>query len=581
MNIEYIDHFFNPLLARVDPILQLSVFIAIVFQTLFSVGRNGASALMAMLQYLVQLTFMRSNANLSARDQKVLSDFPSDPRSFKDSLDLEADATIYAVCPNDKCQTTYAAKYKDGSPVAIYPSRCKARHMGRRCKEQLLRPRVVAERTIYMPIKPFVYFNPLTWVGRLLSRPGIEADADKSWDRSKTQAGTMRDIFDGDILRKFKGPDGAHFSMGNGEGRYVFSLSVDFFNPLSNKQAGKKVSVGLITLVCLNLPPDIRYKPENMFLAGVIPGPHELPLSAISHFLKPLVDDFLKFWDPGVHYSRTDGHPDGRLVRCAIVCIVCDLPAAQKTAGFALSAHTHFCSICHCDLKTHGYANLDYTSWCRRTNQDCRRTAKQFRRAGSSPAADRIVASTGVRWSQLLRLPYFDPSRFVVVDAMHNLFLGLIREHYDAILGIRVPKAEEEPVVFNVNISDSWKQMSKRECASMKRVIRWLQHPMCQDLWTEAGMSKWQKRFSSQNSSILELVALEVGCMPITTDIRKKKKPSRADYSRGILRWVGLFHSCFVVLSAHNRFSECLKLKLSMIWRDIRHQAPCVVMFLR
>lgn len=124
----------------------------------------------------------------------------------------------------------------------------------------------------------------------------------------------MRNIFDSDILRKFKGPDGAHFSMGNGEGCYVFSLSVDFFNPLSNKQVGKKFSVGLITLVCLNLPPDIHYKPENMFLAGVIPGPHEPPLSVISHFLKPLVDDFLKFWDPGVHYSRTDGHPDGRLV---------------------------------------------------------------------------------------------------------------------------------------------------------------------------------------------------------------------------------------------------------------------------
>lgn len=73
---------------------------------------------------------------------------------------------------------------------------------------------------------------------------------------------------------------------------------------------------------------------------------------------------------------------------------------------------------------------------------------------------------------------------------MHNLFLSLIHEHYDAILGIRVPKAEEAPVVFNVNISDSWKQISKRECASMKQVIHWLQHPMCQDLRTEDGMSK-------------------------------------------------------------------------------------------
>ena len=104
----------------------------------------------------------------------------------------------------------------------------------------------------------------------------------------------MRDIFDGEVLRNFMGPDGKHFSLGNGEGRYVFSVSVDFFNPLSNKQAGKKVSVGLITLVCLNLPPHLRYKPENIFLAGVIPGPNEPRGTAINHFLRPLVNHFMK-----------------------------------------------------------------------------------------------------------------------------------------------------------------------------------------------------------------------------------------------------------------------------------------------
>lgn len=39
----------------------------------------------------------------------------------------------------------------------------------------------------------------------------------------------------------------------------------------------------------------------------------------------------------------------------------------------------------------------------------------------------------------------------------------------------------------------------------------------------------------------LQVVALELGCKPITTDIRKTKEPTRADYSRGILHWVGLF----------------------------------------
>ena len=190
---------------------------------------------------------------------------------------------------------------------------------------------------------------------------------DQSWKKAKesSKTGIMHDIFNGEILQNFKGPDGHHFSLGNGEGRYVFSLSVDFFNPLSNKQAGKKASVGVINLTCLNLPPHLRYKPENIFLAGVIPGPHEPPLTAINNFLRPLVDHFLDFWDPGVYYNRTHGHPQGQLVRNAIVCVVCDLPAARKTSGFVSAAHQHFCSICECTHKANGYGDTNPSSWKR------------------------------------------------------------------------------------------------------------------------------------------------------------------------------------------------------------------------
>ena len=110
--------------------------------------------------------------------------------------------------------------------------------------------------------------------------------------------------------------------------------------PLSNKQSGKKISVGIISLVCLNLPP--CYKPEHMCLVGIIPGPHEPPLTTLNHCLTPLVDDFLDFWHPGVWFSRTNGYKHGRLVHCAIVCIVCDPPAAHKTSGFGPSSHSHF-----------------------------------------------------------------------------------------------------------------------------------------------------------------------------------------------------------------------------------------------
>src|SRR6266498_6108688 len=38
-----------------------------------------------------------------------------------------------------------------------------------------------------------------------------------------------------------------------------------------------------------------------------------------------------------------------------------------------------------------------------------------------------MVKQIGVRWSELLRLQYFDLIRFIIIDLMHCLFLGIAR----------------------------------------------------------------------------------------------------------------------------------------------------------
>ena len=63
--------------------------------------------------------------------------------------------------------------------------------------------------------------------------------------------------------------------------------------------------------------------------------------------------------------------------------------------------------------------------------------AEDWQEAPSKAERDRIFKETGVRWSELLRLPYWDPTRFVIVDAMHNLFLGLVKHHIETVLGVR------------------------------------------------------------------------------------------------------------------------------------------------
>ena len=150
---------------------------------------------------------------------------------------------------------------------------------------------------IEVPIKPFVSFDFKDWFAGLRCRPGYEECMDSAWQSNESGDGIMHDIFDGEYVCNFKGLDERFFSLGGEEGHYLFSLSVDFFNPYTNKQSGKKSSVGLISIVCLNLPPSMHYKPENMFLAGVIPGPKEPPLTALNDYLRPLVDDLIDFWE--------------------------------------------------------------------------------------------------------------------------------------------------------------------------------------------------------------------------------------------------------------------------------------------
>ncbi len=103
---------------------------------------------------------------------------------------------------------------------------------------------------------------------------------------------------------------------------------MDGFNPLRSKEAGKKYLIGAIYMVCLNLPPSLRYQMENVFLAGIIPGPHEPFKEQINYILAPLVDDLLYFFKPGVTYSWTPRHPGGHKIRVMLGPLVCDLPAS-------------------------------------------------------------------------------------------------------------------------------------------------------------------------------------------------------------------------------------------------------------
>jgi hypothetical protein len=250
----------------------------------------------------------------------------------------------------------------------------------------------------------------------------------------------MYDIWDGVILRNLKGPNEQPFisqADQRSELHLVFSMFIDWFNPFGSKQGGQHTSVGAIYLICHNLPIHLRYKFENVYLAGIIPGPREPRQHHLNHLLRPLIDDLLCCWHPGVTLMKSFlNRGFGAIIRVALIPLVCDLPAARKAAGFAGHGFNigAFCSFCLQSFND--VVNVDVSTWPRRTYEDHLAIAMQWRDAASSAIRDELYAKFAIRWSELLRLPYWDPTRFTVLDVMHNLFLGDLAHHVRNILGI-------------------------------------------------------------------------------------------------------------------------------------------------
>ncbi|KAH9918428.1 uncharacterized protein B0H18DRAFT_882775, partial [Fomitopsis serialis] len=111
------------------------------------------------------------------------------------------------------------------------------------------------------------------WMARFLSRPDIEPMLDSRREQTVSQLPDVQsDVWDAPMFHEFKDAAGGAFIKGpKEEGRYLFSLSVDGFNPFQAKEAKQSVTVTGIYMVCLNLPPHIRYLPENTYLVGIIP----------------------------------------------------------------------------------------------------------------------------------------------------------------------------------------------------------------------------------------------------------------------------------------------------------------------
>jgi hypothetical protein len=163
-----------------------------------------------------------------------------------------------------------------------------------------------------------------------------------------------------------------------------------------------------------------------MLILGILPGPNEVKLHRVNHYLSPIITELESLWE-GVNLNRTNECPNGKDIRAALIIASCDIPGARKLCG-----HISALASCHRCEKRANNRNFggmaDMSDWfIMKDPVEHRQKALEWRRCKSNAERERFVKENGVRWSEILRLPYFDPIRFVVVDPMHCLFLGIAK----------------------------------------------------------------------------------------------------------------------------------------------------------
>lgn len=263
----------------------------------------------------------------------------------------------------------------------------------------------------------------VSWITWFLERSDIESEI-QEWSTilSNSESSAIYDVQQAPAWQSLEWNDTKTQSLAPPL-HPVFSLFIDWFNPWGNKIAGKKASIGLEALHCLNLPIQSRWKLANTCIAGIFPGPHEPSNITISH-VHPFIDEILALED-GITV-RTYQYPQGRVVQVKLLPLIADIVAAHNFAGFASHSHTRFCSLCHVIRKD--AKNLEIAQL--RTKEDTLSTAWSWKNAGSSKVQDKVTKASGIRWSELNRIPYRDPVMHVVLGVMHNWFEGVLQHHF-------------------------------------------------------------------------------------------------------------------------------------------------------
>ncbi|KAJ3825927.1 hypothetical protein F5878DRAFT_507275, partial [Lentinula raphanica] len=197
----------------------------------------------------------------------------------------------------------------------------------------------------------------------------------------------------------------------------------------------------------------------------------------------------------------------------------------------------------------------DHTQWVARDVEELRKYAWKYKNAQTQAERKQIFETYGVRWSSFWLLEYWDPTKMLVIDAMHCILEGLVHYHCRHVLRLDASASKDTAEDLKVAFEWPWVPYSHEDAlpdashgadVQLQRkhisAVRKIQETLCLSLAGRKALTldqMWTRLQNQSNKGALEFVIQTLGLSKKLDDIdeqlsslfvaRAKKTSKRKD----------------------------------------------------